>query len=234
MMGQKVLNFGKADVKGLRNILSAMEELPVTADSMEMRAKTPGAAVTLYKSGKIVVQGINPEIVAERILREMGKKPEILLGIDETGRGELTGPMVVAAVLGDSNKLRELRDSKKTSKINEKEKIVTKNSLSQVVVALNAEMIDILRSNGKTLNEIEAVIVDKISEMFSGLELDVKVKVDGSALATKNKKIEFIVKGDDAEPVIGAASVLAKNYRNNSFDSKERKTWRNSGKNNEK
>src|SRR3989344_7744874 len=160
----------------------------------------------------------------------MSRKPEIVLGIDETGRGELKGPMVIAAVLGDSNKLRELRDSKKTSKISEKEKIVTENSLSQVVVSLNAEMIDILRSNGKTLNEIEAVVIDKISEMFSGLDLDVKVKVDGSALNTKNKKIEFIVKGDDLEPAIGAASVLAKNYRNNSADSRERKTWKNSSK----
>ena len=142
----------------------------------------------------------------------------------------MQGPMVIAAVLGDSNNLRELRDSKKTSKIAEKEKIVTKNSLAQVVVALNAEMIDILRSNGKTLNEIEAVVVDKVSEMFSSLDLDVKVKVDGSALSTKNKKIEFIVKGDDIEPVIGAASVLAKNYRDNSGDKNERTTWKNHGK----
>jgi len=230
MAQQKVLNFGKADIEGLKKILGKMQPLQVTADSMEMRAKTPSATATLFKSGKIVVQGIGAEEVAENILRQMNKKPEIVLGIDETGRGELEGPMVIAAVLGDSNNLRELRDSKKTSKIAEKEKIVTKNSLAQVVVALNAEMIDILRSNGKTLNEIEAVVVDKISELFSGLGLDVNVKVDGSALNTKSKKVEFIVKGDDKEPVIGAASVLAKNYRNNSADSKERKTWRNSKK----
>ena len=229
MAGQKVLNFGKSDIAELRKILENMQPLQATSDSMEMRAKTPAATVTLFKSGKIVVQGVGSEEVAGNILRQMNKKPEIVLGIDETGRGELNGPMVIAAVLGDSNRLRELRDSKKTSKISEKEKIVTGNSLSQVVVSLNAEMIDILRSNGKTLNEIEAVVIDKISEMFSGLDLDVKVKVDGSALNTKNKKIEFIVKGDDLEPVIGAASVLAKNYRNNSADSRERKTWKNSG-----
>ena len=228
MAQQKVLNFGKSDIPELRKILEGMQPQQVTADSMEMRAKTPAASVTLFKSGKIVVQGLGSEEVAGGILKQMNKKPEIVLGIDETGRGELKGPMVIAGVLGDSNNLRELRDSKKTSKISEKEKIVTKNSLCQVVVALNAEMIDILRSNGKNLNEIEAVVIDKISEMFSGLDLDVKVKVDGSAMKTKNRKIEFIVKGDDIEPVIGAASVIAKNYRDNSSDSKERKTWKNS------
>ena len=55
---------------------------------------------------------------------------------------------------------------------------------------------------------------------------DQDVKVDGSPVAGVKPGALFMVKGDDKEPVIGAASVLAKHYRDESKDSKKRKTWK--------
>ncbi|HIH08230.1 MAG TPA: hypothetical protein HA237_02560 [Candidatus Diapherotrites archaeon] len=52
------------------------------------------------------------------------------------------------------------------------------------------------------------------------------VRVDGSGLKTKEKGIEFIVKGDDLEPAISAASIVSKNLRNISGDKEQRKSWK--------
>ena len=53
-----------------------------------------------------------------------------------------------------------------------------------------------------------------------------KIIADGAPMKTKNNKIKFIPKADDLEPVVGAASIIAKHCRNNSSDKEERKTWK--------
>ncbi|MFH1256425.1 MAG: DUF3378 domain-containing protein [Candidatus Diapherotrites archaeon] len=221
---QSVLNFPKAENEKVKAFLSSFGCLPVTSPHMECRAKINDCAVTLYSNGKIVLQGKGVEEAKEKLLQALNSAPELVLGFDETGRGEAFGPMVISAVLGDTNRLRELRDSKKTNKIAEKHAIASKNSLAQASVSLNAEMIDSLRANGLNLNEIEAKAIDKLIELFAELGVKAVVKVDGSALKLKNK-VEFIVKGDDLEPVIGAASVEAKFLRDNSADAAKRKSW---------
>ena len=48
--------------------------------------------------------------------------------------------------------------------IAKKEKIVSEKMLGSVTVTLNAELIDLVRNNGKNLNELEAETIDKISD----------------------------------------------------------------------
>ena len=52
------------------------------------------------------------------------------------------------------------------------------------------------------------------------------VKIDGSPLKGVKPGALFMVKGDDKEPVIGSASVLAKHFRDESKDKKKRLTWK--------
>lgn len=93
--------------------------------------KGEGVVATLYESGKLVIQGEDPSLFAERFLgRPPGEAPATVrdesgddraaVGSDECGKGDYFGPLVVAAVRldpGDSRKLREsgVRDSKTMS-----------------------------------------------------------------------------------------------------------------------
>ena len=106
-------------------------------------AKGGGVVATYYTSGKLVIQGDEPEMFVERHLgrealkssaaqSEKGTRAEsaasasdeferdALIGSDECGKGDYFGPLVVAAVrleAGDAQKLRggDVRDSKTLS-----------------------------------------------------------------------------------------------------------------------
>ncbi|MCR4336094.1 MAG: DUF3378 domain-containing protein [archaeon] len=222
---QETLNFGKSEKNKLTEILTKFEEGKTTNYFEEKRAKHEGCTITLYTSGKISIQGENASKVKDEILSQMGLEQELSIGIDETGRGEFDGPMVISGVLADNNELRQIRDSKKTRDIAKKEKIVSEKMLGAVTVTLNAELIDLVRNSGKNLNELEAETIDKISEILSNY-MSAKIIVDGAPLKVKNKKIIFEPKADDHVASVGAASIIAKHARNNSSDKKTRKTWK--------
>jgi ribonuclease HIII len=107
-------------------------------------AKGDGVVATYYTSGKLVIQGDEPEMFIERHLGAAALQAtaaraqksaarsdnaanapdeferEALIGSDECGKGDYFGPLVVAAVrleAGDAEKLRggEVRDSKMLS-----------------------------------------------------------------------------------------------------------------------
>ncbi|MEW6295125.1 MAG: DUF3378 domain-containing protein [Candidatus Diapherotrites archaeon] len=222
---EKVLNFGSKQKRQLIEILREFPQVETKNAFEELRCKAGNCTVTLYSSGKLVVQGNDCKKVTEEILQRMGLEEELVLGIDEAGRGESFGSFVVSFVLGDSNKLRELRDSKKTGNLKEKAEIVSGNALAVATVSLNSRLIDQLRNNGLNLNEIEVRIINNLVLLFDELGVKAKVKADGSRLNGTLKHVEFIVKGDDLEPVIGAASVIAKLAREESKDREHRKSW---------
>lgn len=223
---QSVLNFEKKDVPKIKKYLSSFEKKENTTSFQELRTKINDSTITLFSSGKIVIQGSDHEKIKNQLLDNLSMKKELMLGVDEVGRGEDHGPFVITGVLGDKNKLRELRDSKKTKKITEKFLIATKNSDANVTVSFNAEFVDRLRKEGINLNQMEGVAVKKIVELFEELKQKQKVVVDGGIDFLKKKNVEFLIKADDLEPVVGAASVIAKFQRENSGDKKTRKSWK--------
>jgi len=133
---QSVLNFEKNEVPKIKNFLNSFEKKETTTQFQELRSKIGKSTITLYSSGKIVIQGTDHEKVKQQILNSLSLKKELMIGVDEVGRGEDFGPFVICGVIGDKNKLRELRDSKKTKKIDEKFLIATKNSQANVCVSL--------------------------------------------------------------------------------------------------
>lgn len=223
---QRVLNFGLKQKEEIKLILKKFPLNKTNTPFEEMRARIDGSTVTLYSSGRIVIQGKDCEKAKKLILEKMNLNEEEAVGVDETGRGEAEGPFVVGAVLGNNDCLRELRDSKKVKNLKEKFSLLTENSSAQVIVSFNASFVDRLRNKGMNLNEIESKTINKLKELFDSLDEKKEVIVDGDSLKGANPKIKFIVKGDDLEPVIGAASVLAKWFREESGDKETRKSWK--------
>lgn len=227
---QAVLNFGKHEKAQILKFLKFFPPVETNSQYEEARCVIGKSTVTLYHTGKVTIQGTDHDEVKRVLLEGLGLNDSLVLGVDETGRGEDSGPFVISAVLGQTNKLRELRDSKKTSNVAVKYDLVTEHSLANLAFSLNSEYVDLLRRKGHNLNEIEAKAVDAIAGFFEGLGEKHQLIVDGSPLPVKHKGIEFLVKGDDLEPVVGAASIVAKHTRNLSSDKAVRETWQKKAK----
>ncbi len=224
------LSFTPKEAKDIVKALQEYPSLPSPSAYELARHKVGEANVTVYTSGKIVVQGksaLVEEAVEEKIIQWMGSAhDELVLGIDETGRGENTGPLVIGGVVGQRNALRKLRDSKKTSDITKAYAHATKDSLMNMSISFNAETIDTLRGKGFTLNTIEAEAMKKMHELAQVFFPQSITIADGRPLQKGMKGIVFQEKADDIEPSVGAASIIAKHTRNESGDHATRKSWK--------
>ena len=117
----------------LKNPKYQVESVPHTQIAVAIQ----DCRINLYTSGKLLVQGkvarewvtftLEPEILKEAVVGyEDFHDPEAVqphMGIDESGKGDFFGPLVIASAYVDEalvNKLRELgvRDSKKISSDN--------------------------------------------------------------------------------------------------------------------
>jgi ribonuclease HII len=139
-----------------------------------------------------------------------------LIGIDEAGRGPLAGPVSVGAVMVpvdfDWSLIEGVRDSKKLSEkkreviFERAHELAQGSALRFAVSTSSASYID-------TYGIVPA-IKRALSEALSHLEIapeDCHVLLDGglSAPAAYIHQ-ETIIRGDDTEPVISLASIMAK------------------------
>ena len=142
--------------------------------------------------------------------------PSYLVGIDEVGRGPLAGPITLCALCVkndfDFKNFSHIKDSKKLSPQKRDEwfeKISKLRADGQVSFALSSVDADEIDSMGLTY-----CIKKAIRNILSELKLDPKeteVRLDGSLYAPKEFIFQkTIIKGDEKEPVISAASIVAK------------------------
>ncbi len=131
---------------------------------------------------------------------------ELVCGVDEVGRGPLAGAVVAAAVildpfvciegLADSKKLTEKRREKLYGEICEK-------ALSWAIGRAEVEEID-------RINILQASLL-AMRRAVEGLQVDpTHALVDGNKLPRLACPATAIVGGDDSEPCISAASIIAK------------------------
>jgi len=135
-----------------------------------------------------------------------------IIGIDEVGRGALCGPVVSCAVLLNKtiisdNLFLEINDSKKLSeaKRNVIASFIKKNSEFSFGLATHEEI--------DTINILKATNLSMKRAFNYFKNFPNRVKIDGIKTFFLNNKTEFIVKGDEKSVAIAAASILAKNYR---------------------
>ena len=139
---------------------------------------------------------------------------EHVIGIDEVGRGALCGPVVSCSVLLspkiiENDLVYEINDSKKISekKRNIIANFIKKYSTYSIGIATNKEIDEVNILQATNLSIIRSY------DKFKGF--DCLVKIDGIQTFELNNKAEFIKGGDSISISIAAASIIAKNWRDN-------------------
>lgn len=132
-----------------------------------------------------------------------------ICGVDEAGRGPLAGAVYAAAVILDpALPIAGLRDSKKLSESRRAElaELIKERALCWSIASASVEEID-------RINILQATML-AMTRAVAGLNISPdEVLVDGNRCPPWQWKSRAIVGGDDLEPAISAASILAKTAR---------------------
>ncbi len=131
-----------------------------------------------------------------------------IAGVDEVGRGPLAGPVVAAAVIMPKDCYIEgVTDSKKLSA---KKRAVLKKEIESKALAIGISFID-----EKTIDEVNIYQASKLAMLDALSKLEVTpevVLVDAMPLELEMPSIS-IIKGDELSFMIGCASIIAKETR---------------------
>jgi len=147
------------------------------------------------------------------MLRNNPSEDFIFVGVDEVGRGSLSGPVVAAAVIWNptfENENNELiQDSKKVSKKNRQllADFIKENAIDYSIAFIDNETID----KHNILNATHMAM----HKALSSLKVDFEhILVDGNSFPKfKDKDHTCVVQGDNKFLIIAAASILAKTFR---------------------
>lgn len=132
-----------------------------------------------------------------------------IAGVDEVGRGPLAGPVIAAAVILDpENVIEGLRDSKKLSE--------KKRQQLDIVIREQAMAFAIGRAEVDEIDDINILHASMLAMQRAVEQLPVTpdhVYVDGNRAPQIAYPVTTIIKGDDKEDCIAAASIIAKVLR---------------------
>ena len=158
-------------------------------------------------------------------------KRELIIGIDDAGRGPLIGPMILAGVLMTREQEKMLRESgvKDSKQLAHPARIklagtIRENSIRHKVVKSFPNEIDDAINSKLNLNTLEAKKAAEIINSLSDGEEEIKIIIDCPSVNTKAwrlKLLEFVKnkenievicehKADVNHPSVSAASILAK------------------------
>lgn len=236
-------NFLPVEIEKFKSIFEAENATFSIPQYMFFQARGTGFTASFYTSGKLVIQGNKTsEIVSKyfepiqtplfntisaskpaEIQGEIAPYPHI--GIDESGKGDFFGPLVIAGVLLDENGAKALQqagvcDSKK---MNDKKILELENLIKEVstfdIIAITPVKYNELYNKFKNLNKLlawghstvlENILTKKpcntaISDKFAD------ERVIKSALKERGRNIHLIQQTKaEADTAVAAASVLAR------------------------
>ncbi|AWW74118.1 ribonuclease HII [Erythrobacter sp. KY5] len=149
-------------------------------------------------------------------LNQASDSRSITIGVDEAGRGPLAGPVVAAAVvlgeglpagIGDSKKL----SAKRRGALDEELRACCK----WAVAVVEADEIDHLNIFQATMEAMTRCVRDLAAQLPGAPDI---VLIDGNQTPERRCgewrwPARAIVGGDGIEPAIGAASIIAKEWR---------------------
>ncbi|HNX03009.1 MAG TPA: ribonuclease HII [Candidatus Cloacimonas sp.] len=143
---------------------------------------------------------------------EFYKANGVFTGIDEAGRGALAGPVVVAAVVLDYEKMIEgINDSKLLTpkKRAQLYPLIVENALDYSIVEISPAYID-------EFNILQATLLGFKTAFFQLASKPQYCLIDGKDIHADLKHCaQAVIKGDQLFASIAAASILAKVHRDN-------------------
>ena len=149
----------------------------------------------------------------ERKLKKRGF--DLVIGVDEAGRGPLAGPVVAAAVLlKDFHFDNRIDDSKKLSPAKRRDAFFEiKNKALYAIAAVTHKQIDRINILQATILAMQKAI-SSLTRQLSPAELKrTFVLIDGNMRFKLELPYRSIVRGDGKSLSIAASSILAKVYR---------------------
>jgi len=145
------------------------------------------------------------------------KKTHYIIGVDEVGRGPIAGPVTVAAAVvpyGFSFGKNRPNDSKKLSERKREEWFLYAKDHPDIFYAtssVSSGVIDKIGISKATIMAVERSIKKLSSTWTSDVQVEeVEVFLDGLLRAPVQYKQKTIIKGDEIEPIISLASIIAK------------------------
>ena len=160
------------------------------------------------------IWNVEEKLSLERALQAKGVK--YIAGVDEVGRGPLAGPVVCAAVImpiEDSELVIGVDDSKKLSakKREELAEQIKQKALCYTIIEIDEKTID-------EINILQATRLGMKKAVQTLAITPQTVLTDGNMTLDISLPQKSIIKGDALCYSIGAASILAKVYRDNLMD----------------
>ncbi|EKD54637.1 MAG: ribonuclease HII [uncultured bacterium] len=136
----------------------------------------------------------------------IGKVTYRMAGVDEAGRGPLAGPVVAAAVILDPLKpIKGLADSKQLTQ-KQREKLF-------IEIMGNAFAVGVGRAEVEEIDRINILQATMLAMQRAVAALNVMpdlALIDGNRAPLLPCKAKTIIQGDQVEPAISAASIIAK------------------------
>jgi ribonuclease HIII len=206
-----------------------------------------GESIIAYSSGKIVSSGSKAEAAVRNALITLAgpaASGPIVIGSDETGKGEWLGPLVIAAVALTPKQSAELQaigvmDSKKIplTKMRELSNEIHANSTACNIVLIapatfNRRLAE-MRGEGKNLNDLLAWAHSRaISDTYSALKKsdrkDLRIVIDEFSRKKTQDRLSRVLRTESIDVVqrphaedeiaVAAASIVAREAREDWID----------------
>ena|SRR3990167_8018886 len=133
----------------------------------------------------------------------------LIAGVDEAGRGPLAGPVIAAAVILDPKRpIEGLADSKALS--------AKKREALFELIRERSVAFAVARASATEIDEINILQASLLAMQRAVLKLKRKpelVLIDGNRAPSLPYTTKTLVRGDEFEPAISAASIVAKVLR---------------------
>ena len=157
-------------------------------------------------------------------LENINKNYNLIIGVDEVGRGCLAGPVVSCAIImkKDSN-IDGVTDSKKLSK---KKRLALYDKILEECVGYGIGIVDNVKIDEINIKQASRLAMKIAISNIKDLEGN---KVSGDFLITDAEKVDVdipqlnLIHGDELSYVVSCASIIAKEYRDNMFVKYEEK-----------
>jgi ribonuclease HIII len=205
---------------------------PVTNGYVAWRLTGDGCVAMLYTSGKLVIQGIDAELVAQRVSGDVVQEREFEphIGVDEVGKGDYFGALVVVAAyiskedflklhkmgVDDSKKLTDVRIQsigEQLSKVLLYEQItIAPSEYNDIFSLLGNVSVILARKHSEAVKKLYARVAAQgleckyaVFDQFSKR----KSRLEDAMSDLKELKVVQFHKGEE-DIAVAAASILAR------------------------